>query len=218
MVQEHKAFHRTSKEEEKKASDSYSDSKIILDVHIVGGFDDKKGSSREISNWLITLLASIAAEEKDSLVITLQTCAISSMNDDGRNSPIGRGLAMNMKTGDTLDATNSRWTFNPFAIGQVAVSCPLRLHLIHTYSNTFCIEPFAYAPFKELASLLNLPDDVLLKYTSTSPDCEEDDFCRCIRSTLKFLRDVPCQRIFGAKCDRALLFQRIRHSNSWKLA
>jgi hypothetical protein len=223
MVQEHKAFHRTSKKEEKKDSDSFSDSKITLDVHIVGGFDDSKGSSREISNWLITLLASIAAEEKDSLVITLQTCAISSMNDDGRNSPIGRGLAMDMKTGETFLARCDEEVAGPSmplrSSRLWSGSCPPKLHLIHTaYSNTVCIEPFTYAPFKELASLLNLPDDVLLQYTSTSPDCEEDDFCQCIRSTLTFLRDVPCKRIFGAKCDQTLVFQRVRRSNSWKLA
>jgi hypothetical protein len=219
MVQEHKAFHRISK----KDSDSYSYSKITLDVHIVGGFDDSKGSSRGISNWLITLLASIAAEEKDSLVITLQTCAISSMNDDGRNSPIGRGLAMDMKTGETFLARCDEQVAGPSiplrSSRLWSGSCTPKLHLIHTaYSNTVCIEPFTYAPFKELASLLKLPDSVLLKYTSTSPDCEEDDFCRCMRSTLKFLRDVPYQRIFGDKCDRTLVFQRVRHSNSWKLA
>jgi hypothetical protein len=223
MVQEHKTFHRTFKEEEKKDNSSYCDSKITLDVHIVGGFNDSKGSSREISNWLITLLASIAAEEKDSLVITLQTCAISSMNDDSRNSPIGRGLAVDMKTGETFLARCDEQVAGPsIPLRSSRVwsgSCPPKLHLIHTaYSNTFCIEPFTYAPFKELAFLLNLPDDVLLKYTSTSPDCEEDDFCRCIRSTLKFLRDIPCQRIFGDKYDQTLVFQRVRRSNSWKLA
>jgi hypothetical protein len=223
MVQEHKAFHRTCKGEEKKDTDSYSDSKITLDVHMVGGFDDSKGSSRDISNWLITLLASIAAEEKDSMVITLQTCAISSMNDDGHNAPIGRGLAMDMKTGETFLARCDEQVAGPSiplrSSRLWSGCCPPKLHRIHTaYSNAICIAPFKYAPFKELNSLLKLPDDVLLKYTSTSPDCEEDDFCRCVRSTLKFLRDIPCKRVFGTKCDKTLVFQRVRRSNSWKLA
>jgi hypothetical protein len=222
MVQEHKSFHRTFKEEEKKDTDSSTDSKITLDVHVVGGFDDAKGSSREISNWLITLLASIAAEEKDSLVITLQTCAISSMNDDGRNAPMARGLAMDTKTGETFLARCDEQVAGPSiplrSIRLWSGSCP-KLSVIHTaYSNTVCIEPFKYAPFKELDGLLTLQDDVLLKYTSTSPDCEEVDFCQCIRSTLKFLRDVPCTGIFGDKCDQTLVFQRVRRSNSWKLA
>lgn len=223
MIQEHKSFHRTCTEEEKIDTDSCCDSKITLDIHIVGGFDDSKGSSREISNWLITLLASIAAEEKDSLVITLQTCAISSMNDDGRNSPIGRGLAMDMKTGETFLARCDEQVAGPSiplrSCRLWSGNCPPKLHLIHTtYSNAICIEPFTYAPFKELSSLLTLPDDVLLKYTSTSPNCEEVDFCQSIRSTLTFLRDVPCKRIFGDKCDQTLIFHRVRRSNSWKLA
>jgi hypothetical protein len=227
MIQEHKAHHNHSAcdEEEKKDAASCSESRITLDVHVVGGFDDAKGSSREISNWLITLLASIAAEEKDSLVITLQTCAISSMNDDGRNAPIGRGLAMDLKTGETFLARCDEEVAGPtmplrsMRLWSSGTSTP-KLHLIHTsLSNEVRIEPFAYAPFKELDALLNLRDDILLQYTSTSPDVEDDDFCRCIRATLEFLRDVPCKRTFGDECDQPLVYQRIcRSSNSWKLA
>jgi hypothetical protein len=70
MVQEITGAFRRTLHKREESSDSYSDSKIILDVHILWVALMTKGM-REISNWLITRLP-IAAEEKAPLVITLQ--------------------------------------------------------------------------------------------------------------------------------------------------
>jgi protein N-terminal asparagine amidohydrolase len=221
MLQDHKTHHRATSVANMDA-DAMSDSRIALAIHIVGGFEDDKGSSREISNWLISLLACIASEEKDSLKITLETVAVSCMNDDGHCAPIGRGLAINVKTGETFLARCETQVAGPcmsLRSARLWSGIKPKLHLIHTaHSNACCIEPFSYTPFKEIDALLRLQDHVLLRYTSTSPECEEDDFCHSLRSTLTFLRDTPCKQTFGDRLDQPLVYRRIRQSNTWQLS
>jgi len=205
MIQHHKKHHHESTE-------------VRLSVHIVGGFDDSNASSKKISNWLINLLADIAEAERDWLHMTLRDCAISSLNDSGRYSPIGRGLAMNVHTGHVFLAKCDSYIAGPRPTLRAArlwsrATTP-ELSLIHDERSTCLqIEPFTYSSFEGLNKLLSFPDDLLLHYASTSPDCEEEGFCRSLRSTLTLVRDVPCHRVFG---DKPLTFTRVGYSNTWK--
>lgn len=100
---------------------------IEMDIHVVGGYEDEKGSSRELSNWLLYLLIDIASEVRFyNFHMTLQTALITCMNNTttttntttntqrqhrfgfrttnriDNNYPIGRGLAMNCQTGNVF--------------------------------------------------------------------------------------------------------------------
>ena len=101
MIAEHKLHHANSMVcgycEEKK--DDHP-GVIEMDVHLMGGFQDDNGASRATSNFLIHLLARIASEQRTLLRMTLQTCAITSMNDNGYSCPIGRGMGINLHTGE----------------------------------------------------------------------------------------------------------------------
>ena len=216
----------TQQGEEKKdtgGDENDGDTNLMeLDVHIMGGFEDRDGTSRNISNWLLRVLADISTEEKHRMVTTLRTCAISSINDDGHGGPIGRGLGIRLRTGDVFLAS-----CDPAAAGPDSVLRSLRLwsndngqpqlEVIHDEGlNMLKVSPFYFAPFPELNSLLKLSDRRLLKHTSTSPECEDDDFCPRLRRALVFLRDVPAERIFGMELNRTRHFKRIGLSNSWK--
>ena len=74
---------------------------LVVDV-VVGGFDDARGSSIKISFWLMHLLAFVAERFRDRITITLRTCAISCLNDNGLQSPLGLGMGIDMKTGDVF--------------------------------------------------------------------------------------------------------------------
>lgn len=211
---------REKEGEEKK--DNVESSMLELQVHIMGGFEDRDGTSRKISNWLLRVLADIAREEKRRMVTTLCTCAISSVNDNGHGAPIGRGLAIGLCTGDVFLASCDQAVAGPDCILR---SLRLwgndygerRLEVVHDERlNMLKVTPFYFAPFPELNSLLKLSDRRLLKHTSTSPECEEDDFCPRLRQALVFLRDVPPERIFGHELNRTRHFKRIGHSNVWK--
>lgn len=195
---------------------------IDLDIHVMGGFEDDKGASKAISNWLMTLLADIADEERDSICFTLKTCAISCMNETGQCSPIGRGLAINVRTGDAYLARCDLAVAGPEPHLRSArlwardCNAP-KLQVVHSQrENTITIKAFRYSPMRDLETLLCLPDPMLLHYTSTSPDCEEHDFCASLRATLKHVRDTPCTAVFGKRLERDLTFRRIGFSNTWR--
>lgn len=217
MIAEHKLHHATSIVcgycEEKK--DDYF-GVIEMDVHLMGGFEDENGASRATSNFLIHLLARIASEERTLLRMTLQTCAITSMNDNGYSCPIGRGMGINLHTGECFLATVDSSAAGPLQdVRSVRLwMSPKKLSVIHTpRSDNFVISPFYFAPFPEVDSLLQLNDDMLLNCTSTSPDVEESDFCDNVRTSLEFLKNYESHDIFPS--NQPILLRR-DDSNSWK--
>jgi protein N-terminal asparagine amidohydrolase len=219
MVSEHIAHHKSRFEEEKKMDDSFTYDIINLEIHVVGGFQDNDSTSSKISNWLMHLLAQIAEEEKDFIKMTLKTCALTSMNDNGYACPIGRGLGIDLRTGKAFLAKVEEDVAGP-AVQLRSVrlwSGQKELSVVHTSkSNEVHINPFVYEPFTEANQLLQLPDHVMLQFTSTSPDVEEPNFCTSVRSTLRYLLDVECTSVFGPSVDQPLIFKRTGLSNSWK--
>lgn len=216
MINAHKGHHGLNKA-------------IVMDIHILGGYADQDGHSQKISNWLLQLLADIAAEEAASIQMRLQTCVVSSMNDNGFKCPVGRGMAIHMDTGRVFLAKASNKVLGPhialrnarlWSAGEGPQTS--HLHVMHTTaSNEIIINPFAFQALPGMEKLIALPDEILLEYTSTSPCVEEEDFCSTIRATLRFLLEVPSSRIFGRSCDRSLRFARrpssSQHSNEWML-
>ncbi|KAL3944311.1 MAG: hypothetical protein SGBAC_001604 [Bacillariaceae sp.] len=223
MVDEHIVHHQESSGEEKKSELSGSSSMINLDVHVVGGFDDVDSTSLEISVWFMSLLAQIAAEKSHLMKITLKTCAITAMNDSGFECPIGRGLAIDTRSGDVFLAKVEEEAAGPQvtlrAVRLFAESETKTLSVIHSArSDTVQILPFTFNSFGHIDRLLKLPDRNLLQYTSTSPQVEEPDFCSCIRSSLKYLRDMNCEEVFGPYVDQRLVYRRSGNSNHWSIA
>mmetsp|Transcript_10344 Transcript_10344/g.19962 ORF Transcript_10344/g.19962 Transcript_10344/m.19962 type:complete len:622 (-) Transcript_10344:184-2049(-) len=82
---------------------------IEMSIHLMGGFNDEDGSSIEITDDVLRTLSALADEfghlslnENDGttrICMTLETCAVSSANDNGSGCPIGRGLAMEVSAG-----------------------------------------------------------------------------------------------------------------------
>jgi Protein N-terminal asparagine amidohydrolase len=223
MFSRHAAHHH-------KTTATATPTTIRMDVHMVGGFDDVKGTSREISNWVVALLADLAAQYSNMMQVTLQTCAISSMNESGHESPIGRGLAIHLRSGQAFLASCDQDVAGPDAcLRAVRLWCPppcknkkikKALSCIHDEhckaGSIITIAPFDFKPFAEIDRLLALPDHVLIQYCSTSPNCEEDDFCTLLRRTLHYLRTTTPQKVFGGPQQKARVYQRVAN-NTWKL-
>ena len=226
MIDEHIVHHQGDNEEEKKSEDGAfpENEKIDIQIHIVGGFDDEDSSSLKITAWLMGLLAQIAEEQQDLIKMTLKTCVVSSMNDDGRENPIGRGLGIDVRSGEVFLAKVEKEAAGPevqlrtVRLFSRAASAREVSVICSTKSENLTITPFWYEPSERMNWLLTLPDDEMILYTSTSPFAEEPDFCNCIRSTFKFLRDVKCENVFGADVDKPLVYQRLGKLNSWQAA
>ena len=187
-------------------------SRIQMDVHVMGGYCDERGTSSELTHWLFHSLATMARNNEHLVSMTLRTCVVTSLNHNNHDvfytthdrqphlAPCLRGMALEVHTGRVFPARVSDffragpcmhersarlWTQQP--------QQPQRLYRIypnHSKDKTTMmpwISVRSAAP-PETDALLALPDDLLLQCTSTSPDCEEDDFCHVIRETLLFLK------------------------------
>ena len=228
MFQEHSEYHVNDDESK---SDSFD-----LDIYILGGFDDLDGTSITISNWLLNVLATIASENKTTMKSYLKLCCISSLNDDGYSCPIGRGIAINTRTGETflakVDSSSSSDDDDDESLVPAltlrsarlfTTGSDRRLSIIHrrtsrtsssSGTSEIRIEPFRYESFPEIQQLLELPDEVLLRYMSTSPNVEESCFCSSLRRTLRYIRAVDCTTNFGPSIDQPLIYRRNTNSNN----
>lgn len=227
MLDEHVQHHRphtaSVHEEEKKSEDEpaveVENSKISIEMHIVGGFNDDDSASCTITDWLMPLLARLSFEYSSHKVeMILKTCAVSCMNDSGHAGPIGRGLGIDTRTGEAFLAKCDESVAGPcIVLRSVRIwSGPKTLSCIHNSKskNRLCIRPFQFRPFSDIPSLLRLTDDVLLQYTSTSPDAEEAGFCDSVRKSLSFLQSQDCRRIFGWNLDQPLVYERTNRTTT----
>ncbi len=93
----------------------------------------------------------------------------------------------------------------------------------------FWVQPFRFRSIPDADVLLGLPDELLLQYTSTSPDVEEAGFCKDVRASMAFLKyncDTKNENgssYFGRCFDRPIVFamrhsplQDTKHREQWK--
>mmetsp|Transcript_10366 Transcript_10366/g.30309 ORF Transcript_10366/g.30309 Transcript_10366/m.30309 type:complete len:483 (-) Transcript_10366:176-1624(-) len=233
MIQEHIDHHRERRhlstralfvEEEKKSDDCYetnANETVTIDVHVMGGFFDRDMASSDITEWLTHMLARLA-EELSGVRMVVKTLVVSSSNNqvDDRNndSPIGRGLGIDARTGDVFlaqcDGGNSS---GPVPLVRSVrlwsrtdgSSVPHKLSVVHTVRDLddlfssfninqddgirsefsfFWVQPFMLRLIPYADALLRLPNKLLLQQTSTSPEVEEPGFCDDVRASLWFLR------------------------------
>lgn len=78
--------------------------------------------------------------------------------------------------------------------------------------SLFWVQPFRFRSIPDADVLLGLPDNILLQYTSTSPDVEEAGFCEDVRASMSFLK-YQCDTLngdgrsfFGKSFDRPMVF------------
>jgi hypothetical protein len=80
---------------------------IEMSIHMMGGFNDDDGSSIEITDNVLQTFAALSNEcnmyfmgtNIPRINMSLETCAVSSANDDGNCCPLGRGLGIEVATG-----------------------------------------------------------------------------------------------------------------------
>jgi hypothetical protein len=75
------------------------------------------------------------------------------------------------------------------------ISQPVELH--HTREGFIVIQPFAFSAMPWLQDIINLPDNILLMYTSSTPEIEDDDFCQYVRATLSCIAKQNSDDIFA---------------------
>jgi protein N-terminal asparagine amidohydrolase len=114
-VLEHAKYHSRDGHSEECTESSIghnSHQQIDISIHMMGGFNDPDGSSIKITDDILQVFSRLAREFDEmahpsialnnSIKMKLETCLVSGANDDGTGSPIGRGLGMNVVTGEVF--------------------------------------------------------------------------------------------------------------------
>jgi Protein N-terminal asparagine amidohydrolase len=197
----------------------YSGRKRLLDIdlHMVGGFLDKEGTSKKLSADLIKQFNSLARKYEDRMRITLVTAAVSCLNHShhsligmscskrtiGIGGPVHRGLGIDTHTGIVF-AVPCRLPeqlvgpAHELRTARRAFANEPTLAVIHTADAAYIkVEPFTYSPDPQLNVLLSVSDAILLNVASTSPEQESDTFCSNFRRTLSFVNSIQPDTVFG---------------------
>lgn len=230
MFQEHVTYHHHEQQQQQQHSSS-SEAPLEMDIHLVGGYCDKDKTSVKLSKYLLQMIVNISSKFSSTISMNLDTCVVSSLNDASillndtnipsisssismtnisPRRPIARGMALDVISG-SIELLE---TIDPSHIGPGYTLRKVRLFSSSSQSNTLLLvhNPFQdelrISPFewrqkdRQMSLLLELPDHLLLKYTSTSPECEDEDFCNDMRKSLIFMRDVSVESVFGKKGHR----------------
>ncbi len=222
---------------------------IELDIHVVGGFKDTSGDSGKTTSWILNLLADLAevyCMKKPTMKMVLRTACVTAANHNHETGgPVVRGLALDCDSGEVYAAYAKHpgpemklrmaklWLcgHSPNTCDRISVS---KLRIVQTHhSDMVLIEPLfvhesrscrcgflQYQMQVQFQQLLGIKDDkILLKYCSTSPEHEEDDFCDSTRNSflyvLKQYNSVPKTDLSSTTVP--LRFRRIGGSNRWVL-
>jgi hypothetical protein len=230
MITTHVQFH--------SQNNNYSnDNKPIMEIHLAGGFNDERGHSAETTDYLLNLLSDLAFEYKDRIRMKLSTCIVSTLNDtkhmgmmttttmsqEEQSRHVVGGMSLDVNTGkltllhsidDELRGPDSTlrhvrlWSSSPQVKNVSTVHRP-------TFEGV-TIEPFYYEPFPDMETFENLPDELILEYTSTSPHCEPYDFCNVTRKVCRFIREENVVDVFGEEGMEQDIVHLWEGNNCWE--
>jgi len=219
MIEEHLSFHKC-------LGKCLNRNQVHMEVHIIGGYLDQDRTSEETTSHILNILAKAAKTCRSKLEMKLKTCVVTGLNDcatyedNVSNAPIIRGLALDISSGQVhlFNKVHEICAGPAKTLRRVRLWAPALqnnfLLEVHTWEKEeICVEPFEYAPFPDIELFLQLPDDTLLQYSSTSPECEADDFCDIMRITCTFVKDIPVSDVFGEDRKRIVYHSKKRILN-----
>ncbi|PIK53945.1 hypothetical protein BSL78_09167 [Apostichopus japonicus] len=179
--------------------DDASPSQGRIEAHLFGGFCDSKNTSAHLTCNVI------AALQNQGTNIHLQSLCCTEVNNVVRgdiNWPVLYGVGVNVKTGKIFPAEFEDKGPNPMLrSARIFGDVQAMTQVYFPESGEFRIHPFNYRVPRHLATLLSLPDDIFLAYTSTSPEVEKPGYVQKTRETFKFMLSNPMSRMIFPNTD-----------------
>ncbi|XP_063286382.1 protein N-terminal asparagine amidohydrolase [Pelobates fuscus] len=183
-----------------------------LELHLIGGFIDKRRLSQKLSSQL---LKAFDRQTDDIYLITFCVSELNDKEDKGIHLPIIYGIAVNVKTAEIFRANcqdrhpdedlRSAYTFTGGTM----------LSIYDPKKEQLKIGPYSWIPFPNIDFWLEQEDEQILECFSTSPLAEPPHFVAHIRSTLHFLKENP-QPTKSIFTDRKPRVYRKRVDGTWE--
>lgn len=187
---------------------------IKFDLYIIGGFVDNRFTSEKITHELFNLFIEFTDE------FYLKLCAVTELNDIIENEvhyPNAYGLAYNIKT-ESFFKCNQFLDKGPDLTVRSArhFSQNGNMNIFDTVNSKLVIGPFDYDPIEQADRLTLLPEHILLKYFSTSPEQEPKDFILNLKKTFRIMIEHPEPCVTYFKDMKPFVYLK-QDDGSWKL-
>ncbi|KAM5152353.1 protein N-terminal asparagine amidohydrolase isoform 2-T2 [Mantella aurantiaca] len=155
-----------------------------LELHIVGGFNDERQLSENLSRQLLNL---------------------NDKKNDGIHLPIIYGIAVNVKTGEISKATfQDHHPDEDLRLAYILAGGNM-VNIYDAKYEQLNIGPYSWTPFPNIDFWLEQEDEQILQCFSTSPEAEPPHFVGDIRTALQFLKEHPnpCISLFSDRNPRS---------------
>ncbi|XP_050394354.1 protein N-terminal asparagine amidohydrolase [Patella vulgata] len=168
---------------------SHGTSQGRLEIHLAGGFKDDRKLSAALSLEILNCLRIIPED------IHLMTACITDLNTTMKNGvpfPIIYGIAINIKTGEIFKAKfTDKGPDQPLRSARHFTGGEQMLNIYDHVNRNLTIGPFSYDPHPRANQYAQLPNHVIRKHLSTSPEQEPAGFEDTVRAAFLHLRDYP---------------------------
>lgn len=186
-----------------------------FNLYMVGGFQDSREISQQVTHDLFNIFMESPVE------FHLKLCIVTKLNDIITNNnvhfPNAYGFGYNIKT-QSIFMCNQFCDKGPDLVARSArhFSSNGNMNIFNHDSSTLTIGPFDYDPIQQADQLHKVPDHVLLKYFSTSPEQEPPDFIHNLKRTFKIMIEHPEPLRTYFKDMKPLVYVKLE-DGSWQL-
>ena len=175
------------------AGEEQLNSPFDIDLFIFGGFVDDKNYSEKLFGEI--LMSCVKCNDNLNLKLapcyTLNTTLVNTVK-----KPIIYGVVVEVVSGE-ISAALFKNKGPDLHLRHVKIGSDLGVCSCYDFHKEHVqIPPFTYHPPYYIDQLLSLPDHVYLQYTSTSPQCEPDDFVETSKGTFRFMLENPDRKVF----------------------
>ncbi|CAF0728157.1 unnamed protein product [Brachionus calyciflorus] len=172
-----------------KALRTNTDDSSEFSVFLVGGFEDSNNSSQELTNQIFDALLN------RSEIFNLKLCINTKLNSiklNNVNFPMIYGLGYEIKNKKVF-MCNKFLDKGPDFLARSArhFSTNGNMNIYDPVECKLIIRPFSYKVYDYIPQCIDLPENVLLKYFSTSPEQEPAHFSANLREVFKFMCKHP---------------------------
>lgn len=177
-----------------------------LELHIIGGFLDRRNYSEQLA---IQLLYAFHKQPVNIHLITACLCELNNSLRGNINWPVIYGIGINVKSGEIFPATfPDKGPDQPLRCARHFTGCYEMIDIYDYNLGVLRIGPFNYEPMRGINLWLSQSDDFLLQHLSTSPEVESPHFAIQVRETLKYIQQHPFPGVTVFPDNRPHFFQK----------
>ncbi|XP_029432041.1 protein N-terminal asparagine amidohydrolase [Rhinatrema bivittatum] len=159
-----------------------------LEVHLVGGFNDDKGLSQNLTS---DLLRAFDNQQDEIHLVTFCVTELNDMVKNGFHFPVIYGIGVNVRTAEIFSASIQDHGPDENIRSARMLAGGAMISLYDAKTEQLYVGPYHWMPFPFVNFWLEQEDEQLLKNLSTSPLAEPPHFVSHIRATLTFLQEHP---------------------------